>query len=172
MVWQPGNRQPSYNLQPVCYICSLNCFLHLLIMGQCGITSSKTVLVFLNLIFWVSLRCLRLNLRVRQCCQMDTVRCRAAALLHTLFYINHSLYNLLKYNAYFALFDMPILFIMHYLKNCLLLRIAMFVYIFSLNDSALMANKQWQNKMTVIYLFISLVWVAVRELASQALCFL
>lgn len=23
-------------------------------MGQCGITSSKTVLVFLNLIFWVS----------------------------------------------------------------------------------------------------------------------
>lgn len=25
-------------------------------MGQCGITSSKTVLVFLNLIFWVSPR--------------------------------------------------------------------------------------------------------------------
>lgn len=25
-------------------------------MGQCGITSSKTVLVFLNLIFWVSWR--------------------------------------------------------------------------------------------------------------------
>lgn len=24
-------------------------------MGQCGITSSKTVLVFLNLIFWVRL---------------------------------------------------------------------------------------------------------------------
>ncbi|XDV28714.1 hypothetical protein PO909_031931, partial [Leuciscus waleckii] len=54
VVWQPGNRQPSYNLQPVCYICSLNCFFHLLIMGQCGITSSKTVLVFLNLIFWAA----------------------------------------------------------------------------------------------------------------------
>lgn len=28
-------------------------------MGQCGITSSKTVLVFLNLIFWVSWRAAR-----------------------------------------------------------------------------------------------------------------
>ena len=36
-------------------------------MGQCGITSSKTVLVFLNLIFWVSVASGREKARGRRC---------------------------------------------------------------------------------------------------------
>jgi len=117
VVWQPGNRQPFYNLQPVCYICSLNCFFHLLIMGQCGITSSKTVLVFLNLIFWVSLKCLTLNLRVRQCLSDGHSQVSSSCIIsHTL--LHHQFIYTIFWNTMHSLLC-RFLFWMHILKIAL-----------------------------------------------------